>query len=80
MKLIEGTTNNLPATVHVEQDGNWFFVLEFPRNHDIGHHMPALAVIKTTHNVGFDLESAKIAQDAIRAFLTARNITATFDY
>ena len=78
MRIVEGNTDSLPRQVHVEQDGNWLFVLPGARDEDTD--TPALAVIETTHNVGFDLESAKVAQDAIRAYLTARNITATFDY
>lgn len=81
MKLVNGSTDNLPATVHVEQDGNWFFVL--PGKPDYSRddwYQPALAVLDTEMHVGFDLESGKASQDVIRAFLTSKNITATFDY
>lgn len=79
MKLIEGSTDNLPATVHVEQDGNYFFIL--PRVRDYGmNYIPPLAVLDSETRVGFDLASGKAAQNVIRAFLTSKNIIATFDY
>lgn len=79
MKLIEGSIENLPATVHVEQDGNWFFICSENRDNN-ETYVPPLAVIGLDMFVGFDPTSGKAAQDVIRAFLSFKNINATFDY
>jgi hypothetical protein len=82
MKLIEGSTDFLPLTVHVEQDGNYFFILPRARTeNDWGdNYLPALAVLDTETHVGFDLASGKGEQNLIRAYLALRGVEATFDY
>ena len=79
MRLIEGNINKLPARVHVEQDGNYFFVLTEARE-DFGGYVAPLAVLDSETRVAFDLASGKAAQNVIRAFLTSKGIAATFDY
>lgn len=81
MKLIEGSLNSLPATVHVEQDGGWFFIL--PHRHDYdtaGEFTRSLAIVNTGMTVGFDDKSGKAAQDAIRAYLIGLGTNPSFDY
>lgn len=79
MKIIEGNISSLPTTVHVEQDGNYFFVL--PTNRDTSSvYVAPLAVLDVEQPVGFDLDSAKAAQDVVRALLVARGVDASFDY
>ncbi len=69
----------LPKAVHVEQDGDLFFVT-LPENRYATTYIPCIAVIHTGMEVGFDYESGKAAQDAVRAFLVSLGITPTFDY
>jgi L-aminopeptidase/D-esterase-like protein len=83
MKIVQGSVEALPPTTHVEQDGDWFFVMAtktvYGTNGDF-EIPPTLAVIDSGMEVGFDLASGKAAQDAVRAFLATKNTTPTFDY
>lgn len=88
MKLIEGNTDNLPATVHVEQDGSYFFVLKAPRmdwRAEDYQIEPALAVFDAevpNCELAFidgDDHPANQARNMARAYFEALGVTATFD-
>jgi hypothetical protein len=83
MKIIEGAFDTLPPTVHVEQDGNHFFILA-NRREDGAAYAPSLAVVISDtpvneEKLGMD-GSGEAAQAEIRAALIGMGITPTFDY
>lgn len=88
MKLIEGNIAAIPDTVHVEQDGSYFFVLKAPRmdwRADDYQHEPALAVFDAevpNCELAFidgDDHPANQARSIARSYFAGLGVDATFD-
>ena len=82
MKIVDGSIAKLPNNVHVEQDGNLFFILTQPRV-DGAPLEQAMAVIDCEMPVPFRMtitDEDRAIQSAVRAYLTAMDVNPTFDY